>query len=653
MRRSINLDLPVRSIVKAIMKQLSARAQTITLRKKFRRPGKLASLLLTLACLPVAIFAADAPVLSISNAGNTVMMSWTTNSPGYTLQTNGNLAVPGAWADFPVTYNIAGPNYQVTVPIAAAPQFYRLKGSGTTFYVDPAGNNANTGLSLAQAWQTISYALTNAAFTNCFFTNATTLVLTGGDVFMDTNAVLYGDNIKYPLLVAGSGASPAVISNYYFQKPSTQLGWTFMAYEPNMTTFSNLAVTGQHAWLVTQQSSNVNYSGLAIVNTNTTLCHDIAVKNCMFTCSYFGIHFYTTSSGMLSNMSVQSSVFNSNICSGLTSDAFTDGINWKNKPNAISNLCNLVCSNLVASNSVGDIFKDGGTGYGFTIINMSNAIVTGCVVHDSGELCYNSASDGGASGMMAARAFGVVFSSNEIYNIHWNGSVDGDGLDFDNNSWGCIAEYNYVHNCDGAGLYAYNSYGGNTWRFNVSISNSLQTGYSEFALGTAGNTPTNNLVYNNNFIDLVGNGSIFIMCSLGGSNVFANNIFFTTNSYALSTVDTTHVTFATNDYFRGDGSQAAFYWNGTTYSSFAAWTAATGQDLNGFHADPKWVNGYTVITNYPAQMSGITGWTLLSASSPLINQATGPYGFASGGIDFLGVDSLGATFNVGAVNASQ
>ena len=178
------------------MKQLSARAQTITLRKKFRRPGKLASLLLTLACLPVAIFAADAPVLSISNAGNTVMMSWTTNSPGYTLQTNGNLAVPGAWADFPVTYNIAGPNYQVTVPIAAAPQFYRLKGSGTTFYVDPAGNNANTGLSLAQAWQTISYALTNAAFTNCFFTNATTSSLPEAGRVRPSSAIIISKNLR-------------------------------------------------------------------------------------------------------------------------------------------------------------------------------------------------------------------------------------------------------------------------------------------------------------------------------------------------------------------------------------------------------------------------------------------------------------------------
>jgi hypothetical protein len=43
----------------------------------------------------------------------------------------------------------------------------------------------------------------------------------------------------------------------------------------------------------------------------------------------------------------------------------------------------------------------------------------------------------------------------------------------------------------------------------------------------------------------------------------------------------------------------------------------------------------------------------LTIKLKLINQATGPYGFANGGIDFLGVNALGSTFNVGAVNASQ
>jgi hypothetical protein len=68
----------------------------------------------------------DAPVLSINQAGNTVVLSWPTNFPNYTLQTNGLLALPGGWADYPAHFNIVGTNYQVTDGIGAAAQFYRL-----------------------------------------------------------------------------------------------------------------------------------------------------------------------------------------------------------------------------------------------------------------------------------------------------------------------------------------------------------------------------------------------------------------------------------------------------------------------------------------------------------------------------------------------
>jgi Concanavalin A-like lectin/glucanases superfamily len=68
----------------------------------------------------------NTPVLSINQAGNTVVLSWPTNFPDYTLQTNGLLALPGGWADYPAIFNITGTNYQVIDGIGAAAQFYRL-----------------------------------------------------------------------------------------------------------------------------------------------------------------------------------------------------------------------------------------------------------------------------------------------------------------------------------------------------------------------------------------------------------------------------------------------------------------------------------------------------------------------------------------------
>jgi Concanavalin A-like lectin/glucanases superfamily len=72
--------------------------------------------------------AAFEPTLSISKSGSTVVLSWPTNFPNYTLQTNGALALPGGWHNDPSPVNINGTNYQVTDAIGAA-RFYRLSGA--------------------------------------------------------------------------------------------------------------------------------------------------------------------------------------------------------------------------------------------------------------------------------------------------------------------------------------------------------------------------------------------------------------------------------------------------------------------------------------------------------------------------------------------
>jgi hypothetical protein len=97
-----------------------------------------------------AIYAAATPVLSISNAANSVVVSWPTNFPNYSLQTNGVLMLPGAWADFPVFHNIVGTNYQVTDSIAAASQFYRLKWPATAKALAIYSGNNQTGPSGTQ-----------------------------------------------------------------------------------------------------------------------------------------------------------------------------------------------------------------------------------------------------------------------------------------------------------------------------------------------------------------------------------------------------------------------------------------------------------------------------------------------------------------------
>jgi hypothetical protein len=55
-----------------------------------------------------------------------VALSWPTNFPNYSLQTNGLLGLPGGWANYNRPTNIVGTNYQVSDSIGATAQFYRL-----------------------------------------------------------------------------------------------------------------------------------------------------------------------------------------------------------------------------------------------------------------------------------------------------------------------------------------------------------------------------------------------------------------------------------------------------------------------------------------------------------------------------------------------
>lgn len=67
-----------------------------------------------------------APVLSISPAGSTVVLSWPTNFSNYSLQTNGLPGLPGGWTNDPAPVFILGTNYQVTDSVVGRARFYRL-----------------------------------------------------------------------------------------------------------------------------------------------------------------------------------------------------------------------------------------------------------------------------------------------------------------------------------------------------------------------------------------------------------------------------------------------------------------------------------------------------------------------------------------------
>jgi hypothetical protein len=68
------------------------------------------------------------PRLGISRAGGSVIVSWPTNFPGFTLESRTDLSPPGTWNAIGPLPIVSGNNYVVTNSITGARRFYRLRG---------------------------------------------------------------------------------------------------------------------------------------------------------------------------------------------------------------------------------------------------------------------------------------------------------------------------------------------------------------------------------------------------------------------------------------------------------------------------------------------------------------------------------------------
>jgi len=66
------------------------------------------------------------PQLAIIPAGANVILTWTTNAAGFTLQSTTNLVSPTAWAAVSPGPFVVNRQNAVTNPISGTQQFYRL-----------------------------------------------------------------------------------------------------------------------------------------------------------------------------------------------------------------------------------------------------------------------------------------------------------------------------------------------------------------------------------------------------------------------------------------------------------------------------------------------------------------------------------------------
>jgi hypothetical protein len=230
-------------------------------------------------------------------------------------------------------------------------------------------------------------------------------------------------------------------------------------------------------------------------------------------------------------------------------------------------------------------------------ITVSNGTISGCggsgcyFGNVSVGLCQNvvasgngAASTSGPVGLWTYESNSVVIRFCESYGTLSANTTDGDGFDIDGGCTNCVIEYCYSHGNVGAGFACFN-YGALTWnnnttRYCISENNGRAgTFYGELTIEHRDTVPcTNALIYNNTSYNSLNISAVVCVPTTGQTGRMANNILYSAANTELiaAATDSSGLLFTGNNYFASG--TFAISWNGTSYSSFASWQTATGQE---------------------------------------------------------------------------
>jgi hypothetical protein len=278
--------------------------------------------------------------------------------------------------------------------------------------------------------------------------------------------------------------------------------------------------------------------------------------------------------------------------------------------------------------------KTSHTGNGIVLSGVDGAIIEHCEAYNNGAL--NSGSEGGPFGIWAWEASNVVIQFCESHHNRTNNGKDGGGFDLDGGCVGCILQYNYSHDNDGAGYGLFQFFGAsahrdNIVRYNISENDGL-IGYGSISFWAAvfWSGIWNTQVYNNTLYVSSHTGGAGIEGSPAGAGLVFNTRIY--NNIIVTEPNKKAVRiprkfggwrFQGNCYWTYGG-PVEIEWNGNSYTSLAEWRRATGQervrfsDL-GLEVDPKLTdpgNGGTV--GDPTSLFTLSAYRLQS-DSPLID----------------------------------
>jgi hypothetical protein len=438
------------------------------------------------------------------------------------------------------------------------------------YYVSNSGSNSNNGLTPSTPWQTLSKV------NGFIFSAGSTISFNGGQTFAGS------------LIVPSSGSTAGVITFTSYGTGNATISPSagsngILATNQSYFTVENLNIigTGQTIDLIdgvviqNTQSGNTKLNGVTLNNLNVSLfAHSgVVVKGTNGTSGFNGL----TVSNVVAHDNCGATTGG-----GGSAGIYVWGAGYGSGISAPSHT-NITITNCTVYNNTGAAGDTNWTGSGIVLAECGNSIIEYCVAHDNGAFSNTSS---GPVGIWTFDSTGIIIQFNEVYK-QGSATVDGGGYDLDGGVTNSVIQYNYSHGNKGTGylLYAYNdgsvtTWDNNTLRYNISENDGVGGGGTPASAGgieiAQDSTMTNAFVYNNTVFNNVATNLFVTRNSMTG--YVANNIFMAGVSLNIILTDgTTALNFRGNDYYYSAGT-FAISWNGTSYSSFAAWQTATSQE---------------------------------------------------------------------------
>ncbi|GAB3859900.1 hypothetical protein GCM10028822_37210 [Hymenobacter terrigena] len=438
--------------------------------------------------------------------------------------------------------------------------------SATTYYVSNTGNDANAGTSQAQAWRT------TARVSAAHFQPGDRVLLAGGQVF--AGGIWLRGNSQ------GTPAQPIVFRSYGAGRATIQSDSSYGFYAHNV------------AGIELRQLNFVGSGRLSNRNSGVVFYLDSANANLP--------HLRFDSLDVSGYRSTGLSIGSWNGTSGYTDVRITNCQLHANGEAGLSSYAeypllghhNWYVGNCAVYDNAGraDITTTH-TGNGIVLSGIDQALVEQCTAYHNGWL--NANASGGPVGIWGWNCNRLTIQRCESHHNQSGTALDGGGFDLDGGCTNSVLQYNYSHDNQGPG-YLLAQFGGApamhdlTVRYNISRNDARNYNQGAIELYSSGSNGgiVRAAIYNNSvLLDQPANGSapkaVYVLSGGITDVTLRNNVLQTAAGLpVLATNTTTGLRLEGNCYWTPNAA-LAIDWQGTAYTSLAAWRAGTGQETLG------------------------------------------------------------------------